>query len=170
MTMFSRMLLCALAVGGLLLAVFSVRPDWAESTGLDLWKLPSLGEWLEAEQQRGDGLDTQLEEVTRRIDSKQHVTVEVIAGRLSLTAAAARFRDLTAGSAEALEHLRFAFDGADDDERFCRAVIAWVRTALRDRSPEESERTAARLEAELQDRLRRDGRVTLPAAPRPGLP
>jgi hypothetical protein len=163
MTMLSRMLLCLVAAGGLLLAVFSVCPDWAESAGLDLWKVPSLGDRMEAELRRGDDLEGRLDEVTRRIDAKTRVTEEVVAGRLGLLEAAARFRDLTGGSAEALRHLRGAYDGADDDERFCRAVIAWARTSVPDRTPGEPGPTAPRLEAELRDRLRRDGRVTLPA-------
>ena len=164
MTMVSRMLLCAVAVGGLLLAVVSARPDWAESAGLDLWKVPTLGEGLETEARRSDDLDARLEELTRRIDGKGQVTEEVLAGRLGMLEAAARFRDLTGGSAEALRHLRRAFPGASDDVGFCGALLAWAKAGAGDREPGVPEAPAARLEAELGERLRRDGRVTLPAA------
>ena len=162
MTMLSRTLLCALAVGGVLLVVFSFRPDWAEAAGLDLWRVPSHEAWLESERQRGDDLDAQLEAVKRRYNARQEVVDDVIAGRLGLLDAAARFRDVTPGPNETVPYLRTAFAGGNDDERFCRWVIVRVDATLLSRSPAEADRAKARLEKELQDCLRRDGRVALP--------
>jgi hypothetical protein len=159
MTMLSRMLLAALAVCGILCAVFSFRPDWAEATGLDLWTLPAAQAKVESELRRGDDLDVQLAEAHQRLGAKQEVVSDVIAGRLDLPEAAARFRDVT--PPDALRYLRTSYAGASDDERFCRAVIQWVHATLRARSRAEADRTAARLEAELQERLGRDGRIAL---------
>jgi hypothetical protein len=168
MTMLSRMLLAALAVCGILCAVFSFRPDWAEATGLDLWTLPAAQAKVESELRRGDDLDAQLAEAHQRIGAKQEVVSDVIAGRVDLPEAAARFRDLTPPSSDAARYLRTAYAGASDDERFCRAVIQWVRVTLQTRSRAEVDRTAARLEAELQERLGRDGRIALRPAPAAG--
>jgi len=168
MTMLSRMLLAALVVCGILCAVFSFRPDWAEAAGLDLWQLPSLQAGVEAEVRRSDELDAQLTEAQHRVGAKQQVVSDLIAGRLSLLEAAARFRDLTPPSSDAARYLRSVYAGASDDERFCRAVIQWVRGTRRSGSRAEADRVAARLEAEFQEYLRRDGRIALPPAPSPG--
>jgi hypothetical protein len=117
---------------------------------------------MDAEGQRLAALEDGREEVLRRIDLKEQLAGEVIDGRLGLLGAAARFRDLTPATSPARHYLRFVYEGADDDERFCRAVIAWVRRLLKERRPAEAERGVARLEAELEEHVRRDGRVTLP--------
>jgi hypothetical protein len=165
MTMLSRMLLATLVVCGVLCAVFSFRPDWAEAAGLDLWKLPSLQAGVESELRRSDELDAQLVEAQQRVGVKQQVVGDVIDGRLDLLEAAARFRDLTPPSSDAARYLRRVYAGPSDDERFCRALIQWVRGTRRFGSRAEADRAAARLEAEFQERLRRHGRIALPPAP-----
>jgi hypothetical protein len=85
-----------------------------------------------------------------RVAAKQRVVEQVIAGRLSLTAAAARFREAAGGLPK-----------AEDGEAVCRAVIGWAELALRDR-PERAAAVAERLEGELRWHLDRFGGVTLP--------
>lgn len=69
------------------------------------------------------------------LSQKQQAVADVIAGRLTLHEAAARFQ---------------AADGETaDGETLCRAVIGWVHLAFRDQ-PERADRVAGRLERELQ--------------------
>ena len=70
------------------------------------------------------------------LSQKQQVVADVIAGRLTLHEAAARFRA--------------ASGDAGDGETLCRSVIGWVHLALRDH-PERADRVAGRLERELQN-------------------
>ena len=162
MTMLSRMLLCALAVTGLLFAVFSLRPDWAEAAGLDLWRVPALAAQVESEQEREEDLVAELAEVKQRVYGKQQVADDVIAGRLDLFAAAARFRELTPPAIRQRHYMQLVYPDAGEEERYCRSVIGWIRGTLQLRSPAEADRVVSRLEAELRERLRRDGRVSLP--------
>lgn len=70
------------------------------------------------------------------LTQKQQAVADVIAGRLTLHEAAARFQ--AAGGKYA------------DHETLCRAVIGWVHLALR-HHPDRADRVAGRLECELQN-------------------
>ena len=83
-----------------------------------------------------------------RLEVKQQIIADLIAGRLPLLDAAARFRDAHANPAE-------------DGERLCRVVIGWVYLTLSER-PERAEALANRLEQELQVIVSRQGLVRLP--------
>lgn len=87
-----------------------------------------------------------------RVRAKEEVVAQLVAGRLPLFEAAARFRELSDAAAES-------------GERVCRTVIGWAHLALRDH-PERAERLSNDLEQELQEHLKRFGGVRLP---RPGL-
>jgi hypothetical protein len=162
MTGLFRLVLCTLGVGIVCAGVCCLRPQLAVALGLDVWNLPELEARLEAERVRLAALDGAGADVLRRLDARQQVADAVIDGRLGLLEAAARFRDLTPAD-EATRHcLQAVYPGVSDNERFCRAVIGWVRGTVRERAPAEAHRRAARLEAELEGYLRRDGRVALP--------
>jgi hypothetical protein len=80
---------------------------------------------------------------------KQSAVAAVVDGKLTLSEAAARFRDAQCGS---------------DGETLCRSVIGWVHLALSDR-PERAEAVSSRLERELQVYLDRAGRGRLLPVP-----
>jgi hypothetical protein len=84
-----------------------------------------------------------------RLQARQQVVADVIAGRLRLMEAAARFRDAQGACP------------TEDDERLCRAVIGWVYLALSDR-PERAEALSQELERELLTVLSHHGAVRLP--------
>jgi hypothetical protein len=71
-----------------------------------------------------------------RVAARQRVVEQVVEGRLTLAAGAARFRAAGGGPAAA-------------DETACRAVIGWAALALHDR-PERAAAVADRLEDELR--------------------
>jgi hypothetical protein len=92
---------------------------------------------------------------------KQAAADDVLAGRLTLLQAAARFRDLNRQPPEFhWELFRAQTPGMSDDERHCRAVIDLIR---RDRTVESA--AIARLEQELEGHLRR-GTLDLPESVR----
>jgi hypothetical protein len=84
------------------------------------------------------------------LTQKQQAVAAVIAGRISLAEAAARFR-AAGGSLAAI-----------DTEVLCQTVIGWVHLALSDR-PERAEAVTARLEWELQNTRYRFGGLSVPA-------
>jgi hypothetical protein len=160
MTTFARLAPCFLLVGSVSVGLCCLKPAWAEAVGLDLWNLPSTTAAIEAETARSDDLDAQQAEVLERLAVKHEIAEQLLAGRLSLSEAAARFRDLTPRGSLGERILRAAYPGAGDDECFCRAVINWVGS--REASPSTAHEARVRqLEAELEGRLGRGGKVML---------
>jgi hypothetical protein len=116
----------------------------------------------EAERARREQLLAQREEVLARAAAKQAAAEGLVAGRLSLPQAAARFRDLNAGDPPARRRERLRTQATDSEEVCaCREAIAQVRS-LPGHAPEQ-QATAARLEEELARRLSCGG-LRLPAA------
>jgi len=84
---------------------------------------------LAREAKRCRALDQDSYQCRQRIEAKQLVVAEVIAGRMGLARAARRFAEINAASAEetgtAATSISFA-----DEEACSRSVLSWVRSAL----------------------------------------
>src|SRR5215475_8963312 len=86
---------------------------------------------FQGEDERIQKLEEQRRETLQRVERRQKVVAAVIAARMTLTEAAALFRDLNRSSRSfSLDLFRRSFDGATDEERHCRQVIASVRSQL----------------------------------------
>jgi hypothetical protein len=114
----------------------------------------------------GDEAVDLCRQAMQRAVEKQRLAAEVVEGRLSLVAAAARFRDLNAGEpAFNWQALRTTYPDCSDDERHCQEVLSFVRIELQQR-PEAARALVERLEAELRDLLGRgDFRLPGPTPP-----
>jgi hypothetical protein len=162
MNVYVRALSCLALLGMSLAALSQYRPSWADGTGLDWWSLPELQEEIrrgkerDAELDRGSGIT--------RCAARERVTQELLAGRLTLPQAAARFRPLNASAGANVPPLELWFAGATEEERLCRQVIAWAEAAgTVPGSPGSGRTTRRRLEAELNALLERGhGVITLP--------
>jgi hypothetical protein len=97
-----------------------------------------------------------------RILAKQHLVREVAGGRQPLLEAAALFRELNRlpPALHPADHPSLA--GHSEEELLCRQVIAYVAEPDGDWPESAAEAAVARLEAELQEELRRHGAVRLP--------
>src|SRR5262245_11436141 len=97
-----------------------------------------------------DEVEAARAEMLRRVGAKRQAAEDVLAGRLTLAEAAARFRAIRA---EVRQRYREAVGplppDACDEEVFCREVIDYARDVLRDR-PDEAKEALARLEQELR--------------------
>jgi hypothetical protein len=150
-------LLVSLACG-LAFALVGGLSTWSEG-----WGDGFLAEVL-AEAERGSRLDDLSGAYARRIYAKHRLVDDVIAGRLSLLQAAAGFRELNEQPpVYDRERFRALYPGADDDERHCREVLAWVIDQLRGCLDTDASDLASRLEAELQAVIDRAGSV--PSSP-----
>ncbi len=99
---------------------------------------------------RQSELEQRWEEVTARTEARQRLVREVIAGRLALAEAAARFQELDLASGNFnWDRFRAAMPGASDEEKQRRAVIEHVKSALVG-DPERERAVTARLEQELR--------------------
>jgi hypothetical protein len=146
--------LCATAgVAGVAALSCLVCRDAARETGLDFWRLPEWRRQAEDGLRRGEELEAQLAAVRQCYAAKRQALAEVVAERLTLREAAARFRQAD------LVNPIFPWDafpdlypGDTDGERHCREVIHHVRLELRD-EPARAAAVVARLEGELQGYL-----------------
>jgi hypothetical protein len=112
----------------------------------------AVGEYLQGVTSSTD-LDTRLESNYRRVQAKYAVVTELVAGRLTLLDAAARFRDLDAGLPDVRDRLMEQYPGVPYAVALCRHVIEHARSVLRVQAPEQVASVVARLEAELQAQL-----------------
>jgi hypothetical protein len=97
----------------------------------------------------------------QRLQAKQQIIAELIAGKLELFEAASRFQAVHAVAAACFDSPAVSTSRVDS-ENVCRTVIGWVHLALAHR-PEEAERVSSRLERELEGYINRFGSVRLPA-------
>ena len=106
--------------------------SWNSDLGLDFWNAPLKDDLAQQEQVR---LALNLRDVVvlNRIAVEiQEIVQAVVAGRLSLLEAAARFHKLNSGEAKLMADLRREYPSANDDECMCRNVIAYVKHHLGD--------------------------------------
>jgi hypothetical protein len=150
--------LVAALAGGLLF----LRPQGLSTLGRDGKDLLALsGELGEALREEAE-LDSRRELLVRQVNAKSEAVTELLAGRLALLQAAARFRDLEEALPDSLAAPRRPPGGAADGERQCREVMTWVDNWLRVQAPEQAAGVAARLEEELRRHRGPDGTILLP--------
>jgi hypothetical protein len=109
----------------------------------------SVVEYLDGVLVSGD-LQARIESNDRRLHAKQEVIVELVADRLTLLEAAARFAELDADVPGIRERLAQRYPGASAEVAWCHEVIERARSVLWARAPEQLEQVVARLGAELQ--------------------
>ena len=151
-----------LIVGFVALSVAAIAHYGAHPGAGPRFSEPSI---LRLNTEEGAESDAELERRRQvyqdRIATKQHVVRELVAGRLTLSQAAARFRAIDMELPLTWGPPRPAA-GAGEDERVCRNVmvraIGWVAEKL----PEATAQVAERLEAELEQLRGPDGVVRLP--------
>jgi hypothetical protein len=97
----------------------------------------------------------------QRLQAKQDIVAQLVAGRVSLLEAATRFRAASQPVVEGPSYAVFAQAEQDSDERVCRTLIGWAYLALCE-YPERAEAVSNRLETDLQEILDRQGSVCLP--------
>jgi len=115
------------------------------------WNERDIPRQMTAEQEREATLDNQLKVALGRVDYRQKVVEDLIAGQISLASAAAKFEELNAtyaGGASAT----VLFPGVSEEESRCRQVINQVKLILQDR-PSEANEVVERLEAALRKHL-----------------
>jgi hypothetical protein len=125
----------------------------------DTFLLPSE---LEDLNHRSQWLDWQKQALERCNAEKDHVVADLLAGRVTLFGAAARFRVLY----EALPFTQpvdmSLFPGDTREEQLCWCVIGHAAKALEDQ-PVRQAAVVAKLEADLRQERARHGAIQLPA-------
>jgi hypothetical protein len=107
---------------------------------------------LEQARQHGAQLEDFRRNTLSRLQARAVIVRAVVAGRMSLREAAARFRDIDATMpADFRDHGRSDYSGATEEERLCRKVIHSVVAQQDD--PCLAAALGARLDEELQQLL-----------------
>jgi hypothetical protein len=139
---------CLVAAGALCFHRFACDTPSAGESRLHI--LPeAVGEYLDGVALSTE-LQTRAENNHRRIQAKYAVVTELIAGRLMLREAAARFGELDADVPGIRDRLAQHYPGASYEVALCHEVIEQARSVLRVRALEQRENLLARLEAELK--------------------
>ncbi len=143
-----RMTAGLLLVATLAVGCCTLQPAWLADLGLDVWSLPELLSQLRREEQRLADLSRLDEHLQEVVERKEAATQELIAGRMTLTAATEQFR---LAASDSLPHvckmLRYERLDATDAELLCFHVLEWVRSSL-ENDPERCEQVLARLAVE----------------------
>ena len=146
--------LAALGVGVFLSGAEYSPPGEAAAPDEDLHEAPPLADQFKELRDQGRRLDTRLAVHLNRQEAKRRVAGELVAGRLTLLEAAARFRDLNAAEPTLVEGTCLTWGGRPYEECLCRSVLKYVRTGGH-------HDLADRLEAELRKCVK-DGSLRLP--------
>jgi hypothetical protein len=150
MTKIASFSLTALTVTALLASVGYVQPQWAAGLGMDFWNLPELHRRLDRAYEETAELDRRAGILLRRIDAKERITDELIAGRMKLEKALPRFRELNDTPADFPNHYREFYPASSAEESVCLQLLSWVRNSM-DERPLLREEVMARLEAEKEE-------------------
>jgi hypothetical protein len=137
-----------------LLSVAHERPEWLVRMGIDFGDLGVYERQLEAEETKRYALEQRLHCVGDRLAVKAAIIADLEAGRLTLFAAAARFRELDARSPSATSHFIELLPGASPGEKYCRSVLIWLDPYDHRDTETEARRLAQRLEKELDEHVR----------------
>jgi hypothetical protein len=152
--------ICLLGVSSLCFQRLACGTRLTDEQGPHL--LPAaVGEYLDGVAQSSD-LQAQVDSNHRRLQAKYAIVMELLARRLTLLEAAARFGDLDADVPGLRVRLSQHYPGASYEVALCRQVIAHARSVLQVHAPEQAERVVAHLEAELQAHLECEAGLRLP--------
>jgi hypothetical protein len=148
-----RLLLGLVTGGGLVTWLFLGPPSFVAELGWNPWSLPELYRHIEQENQRRAGLDIRGQVVIDRIAAKEAVIEDLIADRLSLKEAVARFRSLNEAALGHGGDARRICSDAPRDESSCHQVLSWVKAALTDVPAEHAEEVCRHLHEEARQIL-----------------
>lgn len=147
---------CGLLVGGYF------GSPWISQACCGVENLPELRSQLTVNSERGEELECRQAKLLQVMASREHVMSLLTAGKISLMAAAASFRDLDMQSPNfKWETFRDAYPATTDEERFCRQVIAHIPQDV-DNPNAPGNILAERFKAELQQSLSHGGSIHLP--------
>jgi hypothetical protein len=145
--------LSGLALIALVLAIpvaAIANPTWAASVGLDVWNVPALQEQNAVADERNRNLEDANQELHSRIDVKEGLIRNLIAGRTTLAAVRDQFLILDQDRPDYMFVIRQNKPGATDEEAMTHNVIGYTLIRLDGLSALEKLAVIARLDAEFR--------------------
>jgi hypothetical protein len=149
------------AVRALLFLGAAVLLGVVAMTAREKWRR-TMDDPVRRHRQRGEELEQRTRAVIGRLERKEKIVKALLAGRLTLLQAAARFRALNEGPpAFGWDQFRDAMPGGSDDERHCHEVIEFAYHVVSHDDPHRAAELREGLRAELRQHLGR-GPLRLP--------
>jgi hypothetical protein len=142
---------CAAFAGLLIAGGCALRPDLFVGPRLDSWDWPKSLRQYHAASERDEELARQDRFALERIKAKDAIARDLIAGRLSLAEAAARFGELPHPPQQMRELLRHYQGAGSDEENMRQHVLDWACLLLEE-EPAQAEALRRLLLAELKER------------------
>ena len=161
MTALQRGFLCALAAPTLLFGACRAHPDFARRVNLDVWALPELERQIEQGRREYEREGGEVRAARERGEERGRAVDDLIAGRIGLREAVARFHECNRANPASERVLQYLYPDESDEERRCRQVMFFVETRMRGTPTAEADRVEARLAEELGEHLRRESTVQL---------
>jgi hypothetical protein len=149
-----RLLVCFVAVSGVLAGVMSLQPVWVASLGFDVWALPELQRQIAQSLQRTEELSRRDRAVCHRLNTKRAVIHELIVGHLSFDDAVAQFRTVNEQYPNGVAEMLQRYPGASPEEVTRLQVLSWAEGHLVVDCVEDQE--------EVRGRLRKESGLVLP--------
>lgn len=143
----TRRRLAALAFAPVV-AGLAADPTLVQSLGLDVWNYRALEREAAEAEAAGRDLTAEAVDVNQRIELKEALIGDLIAGRTTLAEVTTQFAALNEPRPHYQEVIRTHFPGRTDKEKLARSVIEYARPRITDAAEDQ---VMARLEAELAE-------------------
>ena len=136
------------------------QPEWAHDLGLESWIEAALPDELRSDPEQEREFERCDRVLKMRLAVKEACIQELIAGRITLFEAAARFRRVNEEYPVASDAQEFVSESPE--ERLCQQVILWTRVTLRSCPSMASDDFVEQLEQELRRHKEPNGAIRLP--------
>jgi hypothetical protein len=132
-------------------AAVVANPAWSASLGIDVWNLPALQDQIAGEAAKSREFDRRDADVFRRIELKERLVADLIAGRVTLAEVTPQFLELNRDRPGYMLAIRASYPGRTDEERTARTVLQYAERQLAQFPSASHAAIAARLENEFSD-------------------
>lgn len=132
-------------------ATVIAKPDWATAVGLDVWNLPALREENEAAAEHNRELEEETTEIKHRMEVKEALIRNLIAGRSTLAEVTNQFLELDQERPGYLTLIRGTYPAATDQESMAQNVVAYTWPRLGDEPTTRRFEVVVRLMSEFRD-------------------
>ena len=127
------------------------NPAWSASLGIDVWNLPALHDEIADETAKGREFERRDADVFRRIELKDRLVADLIAGRTTLAEVTPQFVELNRDRPGYMTAIRASYPGRTDEERTARTVLQYAERQLAQSPSASHVEITARLEHEFAD-------------------
>src|SRR5437870_2148693 len=132
MNRFTALALVALTSAVLLAGVSLACPTWPTAVGFDIWNLPDLERQLAGHLRAGEVLDKHLAAASERVWTKHRTIADLVANRLTLMEAAARFQAVDKRTSCCETTRACSTQSVSSEQAACEKVLKWVEAHLND--------------------------------------